>query len=291
MVQQLLFGIEVGSYYAISAIGFTLVYRYVGMLNFAHAEYMTIGAYVAAFLSGTLGLSIVLNIPLVMGISAVTGLALARVFFSPIHHKGAIPLLLTSVGVGFMLRNGIRMVFGPTEQHLAPVPGTYRFEVLGGVFISNQMLLIVGLALGVFAVTYLLLTRTTLGMAMRATGDSERLARATGVDTGRIRIYVWLLSSAMAGLSGYVLALQQSASPSLGLDAILIVITAAILGGAGNPYGAIAGAYIIGVAMTLATGLFLPGLLSGLGTAVAFVILILILLVRPGGITGEEVAT
>jgi len=290
MVQQLLFGVEMGSYYAISAIGFTLVYRYVGMLNFAHAEFMTIGAYVAAFLTGTLGLSIVLNIPLVMIASAVIGLVLARVFFSPIQHKGAIPLLLTSVGVSFMLRNGIRMVFGPTEQHLGQIPGTHRFDSLG-LFVSNQMLVIVGLALATFAATHLLLTRTTLGMAMRATGDDEALARSSGVDTDRIRSYVWLLSSAMAGLSGYALALQQSASPSLGLDAILIVITAAILGGAGNPYGAIAGAYVIGVATTLATGVLLPGLLSGLGTAVAFVLLIVVLLVRPGGLTGEEVTT
>jgi len=291
MIQQLLFGIEVGSYYAISAIGFTLVYGYAGMLNFAHAEFMTVGAYLAAFVSGAFGLGVFLNIPLVAVASAVIGLAIARVFYSPIHHEGAIPLLLTSVGVGFMMRNGIRMIWGPTEQHIAPVAGTHRFDALGGFFISNQMLLVIGLALALFAAMYVLLTRTTLGMAMRATGDNEGLARSSGVDTDRIRVYVWLLSSGMAGLSGYALALQQAASPSLGLDAILIVITAAILGGAGNPYGAIAGAYIIGIVTTIATGVVLPGVLSGLGTAVAFVILIAILLVRPGGITGEEVAT
>jgi branched-subunit amino acid ABC-type transport system permease component len=221
--------------------------------------------------------------------TAVFGLALARVFFSPIHHKGAIPLLLTSVGVGFMLRNGIRILLGPQEQHISPIAGTHRFDALGGFFVSNQMLVTIGLALAAFAAMHLLLSRTKLGMAMRATGDDEALARSSGVDTGRIRIYVWLLASALAGLSGYVLALQQSASPTLGLGAILLVITAAILGGAGNPYGAIVGAYIIGISTTLATGVFLPGLLSGLGTAVAFVILIAILLVRPGGITGEEV--
>ncbi|WP_254533194.1 branched-chain amino acid ABC transporter permease [Natrinema gelatinilyticum] len=288
LIQNLIFGLELGSFIAIAAIGFTIIYGIVNMINFAYGEYMTIGAYVGFFAMSDLALPLPAAIVVVMVLSGILGWIISRIVFVPNHDAGPIPLLLISIGLGFVLRNGYRILLGGRPRYFDMSPKTYRVESLD-FFITTQHLTIIAIALVSFIGIHLLLTRTDVGIAMRATSDNEKLSTISGIYTDKIRRNVWLLSSALAGLSGFMLATTTAATPLTGFHQILLVLSAAILGGAGSAYGAIVGAYIIGLTVTMATA-YLPGEFSNLGTMFAFVILIVVLLVRPTGIADVEEA-
>jgi branched-subunit amino acid ABC-type transport system permease component len=287
LVQEVIFGLVIGSYIALGAIGFTLVYGLVNMINFAHGEFITIGAYLGflAIQFGGLSLPVALVVSFVG--TAVIGWGIARATFEPMNDAGAVPLLLMSIGLGLVLRNAIRLVAGAEGRDIEVPVTTYRFDELG-FFVTTQQLTIIGVTLLMVAVLYVFLNRTMLGIAMRATSDSEALALVSGIDTRRIRNAVWLAASGLAGIAGVLLAVAQEASATVGFGQLLLMITAAILGGAGSPYGAVAGSYILGIGITVSVA-FLPASVSAFSTTMAFVVLILVLLIRPGGLVNTEV--
>ena len=164
---------------------------------------------------------------------------------------------------------------------------TFRFDDLG-FFVTSQQLFIIGITLVAVLLLHLFLNRTMLGVAMRATADNEDLALVSGIDTRLVRDVVWIGASALAGVAGVMLAISQSANPNVGFGQLLLILTAAILGGAGSPYGAVAGAYLLGVGITFSVAL-LPSGLTALSSTMAFVVLIVVLLVRPGGLVNAEV--
>lgn len=298
LTQNIVFGLVVGSYIAIAAIGFTLIYGIINMINFAYGEYITAGAFAGFLMSSVLGLPLPATLLVSLVLTAVFSLVLARGFFTPLSDTGPVPLLLTSIGVGLIFRNGYRLVAGRTALFIDRSPSTYRFNLpdlsvgatnlLGDFFVTSQQAIVVGTAIGVFVAIHLLLTRTTIGIAMRAVGDNEDLAHVRGIDTRRVRDAVWLIAGALAGITGVLLAIQTNASAGIGFSQILPIIAAAILGGAGSAYGAIVGAYVIGIVMELSVAL-LPSWATTLGTTMAFVVLIIVLLVKPSGIAGQEV--
>ena len=287
LAQELIFGLVIGSYIALGAIGFTLVYGLVNMINFAHGEFVTIGAYVGFLAVHVGGLPLPLALVVAFGGTAVVGWTLARVTFEPMNDAGAVPLLLMSIGLGLVLRNVIRLVAGASGRDVQVDVATYRFEDLG-FFVTSQQLFIIGVTLLVVLVLHVFLSRTMLGIAMRATSENEDLAQVSGIDTVRIRNVVWLAASGLAGVAGILLAVAREASATVGFGQLLLIITAAILGGAGSPYGAVAGSYLLGVGIALSVA-FLPAGVSAFGSTMAFVVLILVLLVRPGGLVNAEV--
>ncbi|AGB15016.1 branched-chain amino acid ABC-type transport system, permease component [Halovivax ruber XH-70] len=287
LLQEVIFGLVIGSYIALGAIGFTLVYGLVNMINFAHGEFITIGAFVGYLTIVVAGLPLPVGIVATLAITAVVGWAIARVTFEPMNDAGAVPLLLMSIGLGFVLRNGMRVVAGPDRRSVRLDVTTYRFDDWG-FFITSQQLLIIGLALVAVVALHVFLSRTMLGIAMRATSDNEDLALVSGIDTRRIRNTVWLAASALAGVAGLMLAISQAANPTVGYGQLLLLITAAILGGAGSPYGAIVGSYLLGIGITVSVAV-LPSNLTELNATMAFVVLIVVLLIRPGGIVDTEV--
>jgi neutral amino acid transport system permease protein len=290
LVQELIFGLVLGSFVALGAVGFTLVYGLVDMINFAHGEFITIGAFASLIAVSTVGVGLPVALVVAFLVTAVVGWGIAQLIYEPLNEAGPIPLLLTSIGAGLLLRNGMRLIAGPGARYLdVPSPTTYRFDDLG-FFVTDQQAIIVSTALGAVLVLHLFLSRTKLGISMRATADNEQLAMVTGIDTKRVRHVVWLLSSGLAGVAGVLLAVSRSANPSTGFDQLLLILTAAILGGAGSPYGAVIGAYLLGIGISLATA-FLPTAVSDFGTTMAFVVLIVVLLVRPGGIVNQEVSS
>ncbi|WP_435345367.1 branched-chain amino acid ABC transporter permease [Haloarchaeobius sp. HRN-SO-5] len=299
LAQNLIFGLVTGSYIAIAAIGFTLIYGIVNMINFAYGEYLTIGAFVGILAAGALPLPLPVAVVVAMVGGGVASLVLAKVFFTPINHTGPVPMLLTSIGLGLILRNAIRLAAGRGARYYDTETATYQFrglpdlsvgsvDVLGDFFVTSQHLVVVGSAVAVFVVLHTLLTRTDVGIAMRAMGDDEDLARVRGIDTQMIRNSVWVLAGVLAGLSGVLIGIQTNVSVTTGFSHILQILAAAILGGAGSPYGAIAGAYVIGIVLALSTA-FLPTGMTGISSAVAFLILVVVLLVKPSGIAGKEV--
>jgi neutral amino acid transport system permease protein len=298
LAQEVIFGLVIGSYIALGAIGFTLVYGLVNMINFAHGEFITIGAFVGYLAVAEVGLPLPVAVLVALGGTAVVGWGIARITFEPMNDAGAVPLLLMSIGLGLVLRNGIRVIAGPDRRNIRTDVATYRFDDLG-FFVTSQQLFIIGLTLASVLVLHLFLSRTMLGVAMRATADNEDLALVSGIDTRRVRNAVWLAASGLAGVAGVMLGTAQAASPTVGFGQLLLIITAAILGGAGSPYGAVAGSYILGIAVTVSVP-FLQRLeetlalnleLTALNSTMAFVILIVVLLVRPGGLVSAEVRT
>ncbi|MFC4359016.1 branched-chain amino acid ABC transporter permease [Halobium salinum] len=299
VAQNVVFGLVTGSYIAIAAIGFTLIYGIVNMINFAYGEYLTIGAFIGILTVGVLPLPLPVAAVVAMVGGGLVSLLLARVFFTPINQTGPVPMLLTSIGLGLALRNGIRLTAGRGSRYFDTETATLRFDglpalsvgpvdLLGDVFVTSEQLVVVGCAVGVFVVVHTLLTRTDVGIAMRAMGDDESLARVRGIDTQRIRDNVWVLAGVLAALAGVLLGIQTNVSAGTGFSQILQILSAAILGGAGSPYGAIAGAYVIGLVLALST-VFLPTGMTGLSSAIAFLILIGVLLVKPSGLAGREV--
>lgn len=299
LAQNVVFGLVTGSYIAIAAIGFTLIYGIVNMINFAYGEYLTIGAFLGYLAAGVLPLPVPIAAVVAIVGGGLVSLVLARGFFTPINETGPVPMLLTSIGLGLALRNAIRLVAGRGARRFDTAANTYRFDglpdlsvgsvdLLGSVFVTSQQLVVVGSAIAVFVALYALLTRTDVGIAMRAMSDDEDLARVRGIDTRMIRDGVWVLAGMLAGLSGILLGIQTNVSASTGFSHILQILAAAILGGAGSPYGAIAGSYIIGLVLALSTA-FLPSGMIGLSSALAFLVLVLVLLVKPSGIAGRGV--
>lgn len=288
LTQSIIFSLEAGSYIAIATAGFTLVYGVVNMINFAYGEYMTIGAYVGFISMQMLDYGLFLTLVIVILLSTIAGFAISRITFTPMREAGPVPLLLASIGLGMVLRNLYRLIGGAEVRFIQRQYSVFRTDALGGFFINTRHGLVIGSAIVVFVLLHLLLTRTKTGIAMRATSHNELLARASGINTDKVRRNVWLISSALAGLAGFLLGTTTSITPLMGFDEVLIVISAAILGGIGNVYGAIAGAYVIGFVMVFSSA-YLPTSISNLGTVFAFSLLIVFLLVRPSGIAGVEV--
>ncbi|MFB6205784.1 MAG: branched-chain amino acid ABC transporter permease [Haloglomus sp.] len=313
LLQFVIFGLEKGSFIAIATIGFSLIYSVIDMINFAYAEYMTLGGYVGFFLAVTLGMNVWVTMLGVLVFTALLGWGISRVSFTPIHETGPIPLLLTSVGVGVILRNLYRFAFGIERRFISlkfVVIPSRTFRIDAGplnVFVTTKMLLVIGAAVVSFVGIHLLLNRTDMGIAMRATASNQDLAQLSGIRSYRIRQYTWILASGLAGLSGLLIAVVGEASPVLGLEFILVVLAAAILGGVGSIYGAFVGAYVIGLTISFAAAGFAPILepipvlgelllpigeaIAPLSTQVSFAILIVVLLLKPSGIAGTEVET
>jgi len=290
VIPSIISGLEIGSIIAISAIGFTLVYGLNNMINFAHAEFMTIGAFLGIIFIKFLNLSLLLSLILVTVCAAVTGWIIARIFYYPLRNKGPISLLFTSIGVAYILRYGIQLISG-SRARFFQFTESYTFSAFGGFSISFVGVLTITISIMAFLTLHMLLERTRLGLALRAMSANKELASITGVDTDFMRNYVWLLSSGLAGLSGVLLGMMLYVIPSIGFLQIIIIIAAAILGGAGSPYGAIVGSYLLGLTISVSTGVVLPDWGSDLGTTIAFLILVVVLIIKPGGIAGKDITT
>lgn len=288
VLQSVIFGLQLGSYIAIAAVGFTLIYGVVNFINFAYGEYMTIGAFMTVITVQWYGLPLVAGMVVALVVTAGLGWVISRVTFVPMQGTGAIPMLMASIGLGMFLRNFYQLIAGGEVRFVNVSAQQFQFDFLGGFFISTQHILIIGTAFVIFILIHLLLTRTRTGIAMRATSQNELLARASGIHTKQVRRNVWVVASALAGISGFLIGTTTFVSPLTGFNQILLVLAAAILGGAGSAYGAFLGAYIIAFVITFTTA-YLPTEVSGLGETLAFAVLIVVLLVRPSGLTDVEV--
>ncbi len=278
LLQTLIFGVATGAVISLSAVGLSLSYGVTRFINFAYGEFLTLGAYLTV-LGVALGLSLPLAIVLGMLAVGVAGVLLARAFFDPLMDRGFLALLVTSVGLAFVLQNLVRMVAGSNPIRF-PLP-LMRPWHLGALFIPKVPVLEVAVALVAMFLVHLLLTFTRIGKMMRATSDNPSLARASGISTARVLAATWFLSSAIGGLGGVLLAMTQIAvQPVMGWSFLLVVFAAVLLGGIGNPYGAMLGSLVVGLGIELGTTYVSPDY----GHAFAFVILVLVLLLRPRGI-------
>lgn len=284
LAQATINGLVSGSYYALGAAGLTLVYGVLKLVNFAYGEFLTFGAYMAIVAQSAFGFSLALALPFACIMTAVLALALEGVMWRPMRRKGAgvLQLLLMALGLAFVLRNAIQLVAGTDVRKLsANVTSSVTFH---GLHIGRTELWVVVIAFAAILALALMLSHTRLGMHIRALSDNPELAETTGLDTGRIIIYTWVLAGVLAGLAGVTYGASIGVvTPTLGFGIVLSIFAAAIVGGIGDPYGALAGGIFIGLVQEWST-LVVP---VNLKVAVGFGAMILVLVIRPHGIFGR----
>lgn len=278
ILQLLIYGIVLGSIIALGAIGVSLIFGILRFAHFAHGDLMTLGAYFA--LAGVAGMNLPMVLAFLLGVVATAAVTVGidRALYRRLRRVHPIILLISSVGVALMARSLVQMIWGPDNQIYTG--GIQMPWMVAGLRIKPDWLLIVGGAVTLMALLHVFLQHTRLGKAMRAMSDNPDLARATGIDTEKVVILTWIIAGLMAGAAGIFLGMDTRLNPIMGWKLLLPVFAAAIFGGIGRPYGAIVGALVIGIAQELST-LFLS---PAYKPAVAFGIMVLILVWRPTGL-------
>jgi branched-subunit amino acid ABC-type transport system permease component len=284
---------------ALMSIGVTMVYGALRFPNFAHVEFATIGAYLALVLAWFLNMHVALAALVGLAAAGLAGVVVDRLVFVRLRRSTPIILMITSFAVGIVLRSTVRAIWG-SSPHFYPLGLQIPYEVLGANITPVQLIIILVAVVCMFGF-YVLLNKTRLGIAMRATADNAALAEACGIYTERVIMSVWFIGCAFAGLAGVLIGLDTQIHPNMGFGIIIPVFCAAILGGIGSPFGAVLGSAIVAFAqniglsinwapvfglagLTSAESLYIP---TGYKEAIPFLILILVLLKRPQGLMGD----
>jgi neutral amino acid transport system permease protein len=279
-------GLSLGAIYALGAVGLTLVYGILKLVNFAQGDFLTFGAYMAYLVNVTWGLPLVVGIFWAMVATALLGVLFERVLWGPMRAKraGFLQLILMSIGLAFLLRAIIQW-FWSTDIRILDVNTTSTVDLLG-LRIGQTQLIVVIVGVAVLVAVGLVLRLTLLGKRMRALSDDLELAETAGIDTGRVITYTWIFAGALAGLAGVLAAAVTDLYPELGFELLLPIFAAVILGGIGDAFGALAAGMIIGV-MTEWSTLVIDARWK---TGVGFIVLVIALIVRPQGIFGKAKA-
>ena len=293
LLQQIINGVSLGAIYALIALGYTMVYGVLRLINFAHGDVYMLGAFAGYYLANALGLdgnpSVIWAIVVTMGamaICAVVGILIERLAYKPVRHHSRLSALITAIGVSLLLEYGGQVVFGATPRFF-PQMIESRTYAIGGVQITNQSLLIIVVAIVVMFGLEFIVHKTKMGKAMRATSHNLAVAKLMGINTDRVIAFTFALGSALAAAGGVLVALAiPRIDPLMGLMTGLKAFVAAVLGGIGSIPGAMVGGLLIGL---METGLSATAY-STYRDAVAFGVLILILLLRPTGIFGSSMA-
>ena len=280
------FGVITASILAIAAVGFTLQFGATNIFNLAYGDTMTAAAFVGYFVTEAhLGLWAALLAGGIFG--AIFSALLNRLIYAPFIRRGTrlFGMIIVSIAISLILSNGMQAIFGANFYSLAIPPGKpYK---LGPFIFTTVQIAIIGIAIAAMLGVHLLLRHTRLGRAMRATANDAALARNCGIRTDLVIDVVWLVSGFLCGIGGVALVANiTSFDYGTGGQFIILILTAAVLGGVGQPYGAMLGALVIGVASEVSAAIFSPEYKE----LVAFVILVIVLLIRPQGIFSEIAA-
>ncbi len=277
---QLLFnGIAIGSILALAAIGLTLTYGILRLSNFAHGDFMTLGAYFT-WLANINGINIWLSMVLGAVGTIIMMLIAEFLLWKPMRDRRAsdTTLIIISIGLALFLRSGILLIWGSSNQSYdLPVVKALEF---GDLRIAYYRVIVIALAIAAILALHFLLQNSKIGKAMRAVADNIDLARVSGINVERVVLWTWIITGVLTAVAGGMYGLITTVRPNMGWFLILPMFASVILGGIGNPYGAIAGALTIGIAQELSV----PFLGSQYKLGVALFIMVVILLIRPQGL-------
>jgi branched-subunit amino acid ABC-type transport system permease component len=278
------FGLVTASVLAISTVALSLQFGVTRVPNFAHGEIMTVGAY-AALSTDQATHSAILAAVAAIGAGALLGVGTNKLLFGPFRNRNVarLTLFVLTIAASLIIQNVVLLVYGGSTRSL-PLGGGTPHQV-GPFLFTSQQELIIGLAVAIMLGVHLLLRYTYFGRAQRAVAENLPLARASGINAARVINRTWLLTGSLAGLAGFVLGISTGGLyPAMGFQFLLVVFAAAILGGIGQPYGAMAGALVVGVTMEV-SALYIS---SDYKTVIAFGLLIAALLVRPQGLVAAR---
>jgi branched-chain amino acid transport system permease protein/neutral amino acid transport system permease protein len=280
------FGIVTASILAVAGVGFTLQFGVTNILNLAYGDIMTAAAFVA-YLVTSAGLSVWLALVTGAAFGSVFSVLLNRCIYTPFVRRGTrlFGMIIVTIAVSLIVQNGLLAIFGAGFFSLK-MPRPSSVHIAGMVFTTVQ-LAIIAIAVVAMLLIHLLLRYTKLGKAMRATAADPDLARNCGIATDRVIDLAWAISGALCGLAGVILVMNVTAfTETTGSQFLIPIVAVAVLGGIGQPYGAMLGALVIGITSEVAAAIFNPEYKD----VVAFVILVIVLLARPQGILSEVAA-
>ena len=285
MAQQLIlavgFGLVTSSVLAVAALGVTLQFGITNYANFAYGAYMTLAGYLAWQMNFRGGLTLWIAVPISAVCMAGFALLVNQLILQPFNRRNPprVYMLIVTLGIWLMLSNFIPIIWGQDVRYYNI--GNQSPLHIGPLLFTPAQLVIVGLGVVIMLAVHLLLTSTKLGKAMRAMSDNSELARVSGINSDRIVAITWMLAGFLVGIAGCVLAIDVSSfDPTLGDNLLFIVFSAVILGGIGQPYGTMLGALIIGMATEI-SAVFVT---SSYKSDVAFLVLIVVIFVRPQGL-------
>jgi neutral amino acid transport system permease protein len=282
-------GLVTGSILAIGAVGVSLVYGVLRIVNFAHGDYLVFGAYVALAVNVGWGGHMVPAALAAVAATAALAAGLEFALWRPLRRRGAgvFSLFIAAIGLALVLRHAVFLV-GEAQPRRYDVDVFQVYE-LGPVRLSQSQLIAIGIAFAAIVLVALVLARTQLGRAMRALADNRALAAVAGIDVDRTVVLTWLLAGGLAGVAGLLQGLVLNAfTPNFGFALLLPIFGAVVLGGIGSAYGALVGGLALGLVMELSTWDALAGgAPSVYKPVVAFSVLVLVLLLRPQGVFGK----
>lgn len=285
ILQQIINGFSLGSMYALIAIGYTMVYGVLRLINFAHGDIMMVGAYTALFCVTSMNVPFLGALSLAMLFAAALGIAIDKVAYKPLRKAPRISLLITAIGVSFLIQNVFNVLFGSTPKYF-PVPSYLETIInFNNISISINSILVPILTFFILLIVLFILYKSKYGIAIRALAFDVHTVNLMGIDANRIIAIVFALGSALAAIGGIFWAVNYpSVEPAMGTLIGLKAFGAAVLGGIGSVAGAVLGGLIIGFTEVVVVAIF-PDL-SGFKDAFAFIFLVLILLFKPTGILG-----
>ncbi|MDW7674203.1 MAG: branched-chain amino acid ABC transporter permease [Bacillota bacterium] len=282
--EQLGNGLALGSIYALTAIGFTMVYGIIGLINFAHGDIYMMGAFFALTALTVLQLPLLPAFVFGMVGAALLGVLMSRIAYKPLFKAARINLFLCAIGAAIFLENYAMLTWGPQTNSFPPVFTNTNFQMLG-MNVSSLQLFILGISVVFMSGLTILVTKTKIGRAMRSTAQDMDTARLMGVNTDRIVYLTFAIGSALGAAAGILVGMYYKAVfPMMGFMPGLKAFSAAVLGGIGSIPGAMLGGMLLGVAESMGAAYISSGFRDG----IAFIVLILVLLLRPAGLLGKN---
>ncbi|GMA08664.1 branched-chain amino acid ABC transporter permease [Tetragenococcus halophilus subsp. flandriensis] len=283
-IQQLINGLSVGSVYALIALGYTMVYGIIKLINFAHGDIYMIGAFVSYFMFLNLELNIFVTLALTMLVTAILGVIIEKVAYKPLRNSPRITALITAIAVSYLLQNIMIYVVGPEAKSFPQIIQNKQYTI-GSVSIGQMEILLLGTSLVLMVLLQFIVQKTKMGKAMRAVSIDSKAAELMGINPNTIISFTFLLGSALAGAGGLLVGMYYNTiNPMMGTAPGLKAFVAAVFGGIGVIPGAMVGGLLIGTVEVMISAYGN----SMIRDAVVYFILILILLIRPSGLFGKS---
>lgn len=288
IVQQLINGLNLGSIYALIAIGLTMVYGLLRLINFAHGDLMMLGAYLGLFVLANAFLPLGAAVLLPMLLIGALGVLIERVAYRPLRGAPEVSMLMTSLAVSWIIQNVMTMTVTAQPRSFRLPNGVNKLYDVGGVSFSRLDVISFALAVGLMILLSVFVRRNRIGIGMRAASENLRAARLMGININQVIVAAFAIGSALAAVAGVLWAGKYgTVDPFMGFLPGLKAFVAAVIGGIGVIPGAVLGGYLLGFAEILFVG-FLPPEYSGYRDAFVFALLLIILLIRPNGILGTS---
>lgn len=286
LIQQLVNGLAVGSIYALIALGYTMVYGTIKLINFAHGDVYMMGAFIGYFAVMVLKLNVFLALLVAMVACAILGVVIERVAYKPLRKSTRVAALITAIGVSYLLENAMSYFFGAESRPFPSDFGTETFTLFGDVSVNGKQILIFGITVLLMALLQFIVRYTKMGKAMRAVAVDEQAAQLMGIDVDGVISFTFALGSALAGIAGVLVGVYYNIiSTTMGITVGLKAFVAAVLGGIGSIPGAMVGGYLIGLLETMVSFFGYSPYRDG----VVYFLLFIILIVLPAGLFGKNV--